>query len=106
MLTSPSAPRWHEARIQAHEEWGRPDQVPEHHVSESEASYNFDLEVYKYLVDSAPDEREKQRLLRVAQDHAGVRYRSAFSRRWEGYHSSPTSVSCGYRVPSRIAGVK
>ena len=35
-------------------------------MSESEASYNFDLEVYKHLVDSAPDEREKQRLLRVA----------------------------------------
>ena len=35
------------------------------------ASYAFDEEMHKHLVDSAPDEREKQRLLRVARPHAG-----------------------------------
>ena len=36
-----------------------------------QASYAFDEEMHKHLVDSAPDEREKQRLLRVARPHAG-----------------------------------
>ena len=35
------------------------------------ASLAFDDEMHKHLIDSAPDEREKQRLLRVAQPHAG-----------------------------------
>jgi hypothetical protein len=32
----------------------------------------FDEQMHKHLVDTAPDEREKQRLLRVAQPHAGA----------------------------------
>ena len=35
-------------------------------------AHRFDEQVHKYLVDTAPDEREKQRLLRVAQPHAGA----------------------------------
>lgn len=49
----------------------KPAQVSEVHVRQSEASYAFDEEMHKYLVDSAVDEREKQRLLRVVRPHAG-----------------------------------
>ena len=63
---------WHESRVQAREVWVRPDQVGEVHVRQAEASFSFDEEMHKYLVDSAPNEREKQRLLRVARPHAGT----------------------------------
>jgi hypothetical protein len=36
-----------------------------------QASYDFDVEMHNYLVDSAPNDRERQRLLRVARPHAG-----------------------------------
>ena len=62
---------WHESMKQAKETWTRPPKVEEKHVSQSQASYQFDEAMFNYLVDSAPDEREKQRLLRVAQPHAG-----------------------------------
>ena len=62
---------WHESRLQAGEDWDRPGQVSAVHVGQKEASYAFDEEMHKYLVDSAPNEREKQRLLRVARPHAG-----------------------------------
>jgi hypothetical protein len=62
---------WHEARIQSGEEWDKPEQVSEVHVEQSAASFGFDEAMHAYLVDSAPDDREKQRLLRVARPHAG-----------------------------------
>ena len=62
---------WHESRIQAAEVWDRPDQVSVVHVRQNVASYGFDVEMHNYLVDSAPDDRERQRLLRVARPHAG-----------------------------------
>ena len=62
---------WHESRVESRETWSRPAQVSEAHVRQSVASYDFDEKMHKYLVDSAPDEREKQRLLRVARPHAG-----------------------------------
>ena len=61
---------WHEARIQAGEVWIKPAQVSEVHVEQSAASYAFDEAMHAYLVDTAPDDREKQRLLRVARPHA------------------------------------
>ncbi len=63
---------WHESRCQAREEWDRPAQVVEVYQRQSDASFGFDEEMHKYLVDSAPTEREKQRLLRVARPHAGT----------------------------------
>ena len=62
---------WHEARVQAGEVWVKPDQVSEVHKAQSDASYEFDGSMHSYLVDSAPNDREKQRLLRVARPHAG-----------------------------------
>ena len=62
---------WHEARVQSGEEWGKPAQVSDVHVEQSAASYEFDEAMHAYLVDSAPDDREKQRLLRVARPHSG-----------------------------------
>ncbi len=63
---------WHEARIQSGETWTKPAQVSETHMNQSAASYSFDEEMHKYLVDTAPNDREKQRLLRVARPHAGT----------------------------------
>ena len=62
---------WHESRVQSREVWIRPDQVGEVYVSQAAASLAFDEQMHKHLVDSAPSEREKQRLLRVARPHAG-----------------------------------
>ena len=62
---------WHESRVQSRETWVRPDQVGEVHVRQALASYDFYEQMHKYLVDSAPDERARQRLLRVARPHAG-----------------------------------
>ena len=62
---------FHESMKQAKETWTLPPHVEEKHVPQSKASYQFDEEMFKYLVDSALDERGKQRLLRVAQPHAG-----------------------------------
>jgi hypothetical protein len=62
---------WHESKKQSGENWARPDLVAVTHVSQDNASLLFDEQMHKYLVDTAPDEREKQRLLRVAQPHAG-----------------------------------
>jgi hypothetical protein len=50
--------------------WLKPEQVSEVHKAQSDASYEFDDSMHKYLVDSAPNDREKQRLLRVARPHA------------------------------------
>jgi hypothetical protein len=63
---------WHESQRQARETWIRPGQVSLLPVPQSQASYEFDEAVHAYLVDTAPTEREKQRLLRVAQPHAGA----------------------------------
>ena len=49
----------------------KPEQVSETHKAQSDASFEFDEAMHSYLVDSAPNEREKQRLLRVARPHAG-----------------------------------
>jgi hypothetical protein len=61
---------WHEARVQAGEVWIKPEQVADVHKAQSAASYEFDEAMHSYLVDSAPNDREKQRLLRVARPHA------------------------------------
>jgi hypothetical protein len=63
---------WHESQWQAKETWVRPIQVPESHISQSAASFRFDKNVHAQLVSEAPSERERQRLLRVAQPHAGA----------------------------------
>ena len=50
--------------------WLKPEQVSEVRKAQSEASYDFDAAMHSFLVDSAPNDREKQRLLRVARPHA------------------------------------
>jgi hypothetical protein len=62
---------WHESKQQCGEDWVRPGQVSEAHVAQDDASLLFDEQMHQHLVDTAPDDREKQRLLRVAQPHAG-----------------------------------
>ena len=63
---------WHESKKQSGESWARPVFVSESHTAQDDASLLFDEQMHKHLVDTAPDEREKQRLLRVAQPHAGA----------------------------------
>lgn len=43
--------------------------LPEY-APQKKASFDFDKAKLQYLVDNAPSERERQRLLRVAQPHA------------------------------------
>jgi hypothetical protein len=66
------AASWHESMAVAEEKWVRPAEVSEKHVLQKQASFLFDEEMLKYLVSTAPSEREVQRLLRVAQPHAGA----------------------------------
>ena len=52
------------------EDWLRPDQVFEEYKSQKQASFEFDEKVHQHLVQSAPNDREAQRLRRAAQPHA------------------------------------
>src|ERR1043165_6218847 len=63
------AASWHEARHVSRENWARPAELPEY-APQKKASFDFDKAKLQYLVDNAPTERERQRLLRVAQPHA------------------------------------
>jgi hypothetical protein len=65
------AASWHEAKRQSREEWVQPPGVSSEHVEQKKASFEFDEQVLAYLVDKAPNDREAQRLRRVAQPHAG-----------------------------------
>jgi hypothetical protein len=60
---------WHEAKLQAKEDWKQPPVVGEY-VAQKSASYAFDEHVLQFLVDQS-DTRNAQRLRRVAQPHAG-----------------------------------
>jgi hypothetical protein len=96
---------WHESRIQAREVWDRPEQVGEEHVRQAVASYAFDEQMHKYLVDSAPDEREKQRLLRVARPHAGS-YITAVPSEVDGQDCQAASLSSRSGLPPGSASVE
>jgi len=50
-------------------DWDRPAEIDEN-TSQKKASFNFDLQMLQHLVSTAPNERERQRLLQVAQPHA------------------------------------
>jgi hypothetical protein len=52
------------------EDWDKPIVVADKYVHQKEASYLFDQAQLQNLVNSAFNERERQRLLRVAQPHA------------------------------------
>ena len=45
--------------------------MSEVHVRQALASCDFDEQMHKYLADTAPNEREGQRLVRVARPHSG-----------------------------------
>jgi len=63
---------WHESKKQAREDWVRPELVSEAYLPQKVASFQSDEKMHQYLVDSCTDDREKQRLLRVAQPHASA----------------------------------
>jgi hypothetical protein len=60
---------WHESMETAREQWDRPFDVAVEAKSQKEASYEFDLQAHTSLVSSAPSDRERQRLLRLATPH-------------------------------------
>ena len=62
---------WHEAKSQCKEDWLKPEGV-DGRLSQKEGSFAFDKKMYDYLVDNAPTEREKQRLMRLGVDHASA----------------------------------
>ena len=64
------AASWHESRGTAGEVWVRPASVPEAAASQQFTSLKFDEARHKWLLDTAPNDREFQRLSRVAQPHA------------------------------------
>ena len=49
---------------------GETETVPAEYMDQKQASFMFDEKMLTYLQDIAPTERDKQRLLRLAQDHA------------------------------------
>ena len=62
---------WHESQATAREAWIAPPGMPGEAKNQSEASYEFDEKVHAWLVNTAPNDREAQRLRRCAQPHAG-----------------------------------
>ena len=64
------AASWHESKRTSKEQWTAPPGVSPVYKSQKEASFEFDQTMHDFLVDQAPNEREKQRLRRVAQPHA------------------------------------
>jgi len=61
---------WHESRVTAKEVWDRPTEVSENKTSQKAASFAFDESKLQHLISTAPNDRERQRLIRVAQPHA------------------------------------
>ena len=82
---------WHEAKTQAGEAWQRPGTVRDAYVPQKEASFLFDQKQHLFLIDTAPDDREAQRLRRLAQPHAGAWMAPRpFSARASSVSQSPT----------------
>jgi len=63
---------WHESMDTAEEDWIRPSFVSPTHQDQKSASFEFDRAMLEHLVASAPNDREVQRLRRLAQPHAGA----------------------------------
>ena len=63
---------FHESMETAREDWQRPREVEETYCEQKEASFKFDQAQLAYLIRIAPNDREVQRLNRVAQPHAGA----------------------------------
>jgi hypothetical protein len=61
---------WHESMKTAKEVWVAPPGMSAEHVPQSVASFDFDEKRHAFLVSTAPNEREAQRLRRCAQPHA------------------------------------
>ncbi len=61
---------WHESQKTAKEVWVAPQGMSAEHVPQSVASFDFDEKRHAFLVSTAPNEREAQRLRRCAQPHA------------------------------------
>ena len=94
------AASWHEFKEEAQEQWVRPPEVPETRVSQKQSSFAFDEEMHRHLVSIAPNDREVQRLLRVAQPHAGAFVTAVPSEEDGSYTLTPTQLPChsAYRL--------
>ena len=63
---------WREAKSESGENWILPDFKDSFHGSQKQASYRIDEEIHKKLVARAESPRERQRLLRLTEPHAGA----------------------------------
>ena len=72
---------WHESQRTAREVWVAPQGMSAEHVPQSVASFAFDEKRHAFLVSTAPNEREAQRLRRCAQPQ-WVQYCSSIGGRW------------------------
>jgi hypothetical protein len=66
------AASWAESQGTARESWVRPAQAESHKGSQTQTSLAFDTAVHAKLVNDSSSPREKQRLGRLAADHAGA----------------------------------
>jgi hypothetical protein len=98
---------WFESQKTAAEKWTpRPDMVPYLNsdgdpLTQKQASFVLDTRLHQELVARAPNKRERQRLLRVAQEHAGA-FVTALPSDEDGRDTilSPRnfSIAVGYRL--------
>jgi len=99
------AASWHESRTTAAEVWIRPAGVPEFAGSQQFTSKRFDVAKHEWLLKTAPDEREFQRLSRVAQPHA-CGFITAVPSCEDGYDTiiEPRNFRTAVQYRLRIAG--
>ena len=66
------AASWAESQATARESWVRPPQAEVHKGSQTQVSLAFDKAIHAKLVAESPTQRERQRLGRLAAEHAGA----------------------------------
>ena len=97
---------WHESRVQSRETWVRPHQVGEVHVRQALASYDFDEQMHKYLVDSAQTS-ERGSACSVSRAHAGSFITAVpLERGWSGLFVEAAPVSDCSRLSSWSSSVE
>jgi hypothetical protein len=67
------AASWHQSQATAGESWSMPRSVVKfEHTTQKAASFKIDQDIYEGLVERAASDRDKQRLRRIAEPHAGA----------------------------------
>ena len=93
------AASWREAKTESGEDWVLPPFDVDHYGSQKEASYRIDEKIHKKLMETASDQRERQRLRRLTEPHAGS-WITAVPSNEDGYETFPSRR----RLPPRHPG--